>query len=144
VDAGPERIDRYLADLGDQAERRSEREWVVRVPSSTRGHVSAGLSCGERTLALRALYMRGPDRDHEEVYRRLLRKHLETRAWRFALDDAGDLYLVAEARLETLDADALDQLLGSLAACVDETFESILRTGFEVPEGMAVVPPPAP
>jgi len=144
VDADPARIDRYLAELGDQADRRSAREWVVRVPSSARGHVSVGLRCGERTLSLRAFYMRGPDREHEEVYRRLLRKHLETHAWRFALDDAGDIYLVAEARLDTLDADVLDQLLGGFATCVDETFESILRAAFEVPEGTVVAPPPGP
>jgi hypothetical protein len=138
------RIAAYLGELGEQAERRSAGEWLVRVPSSTRGHVAVGLRCGERTLSLRAFYMRGPDRDHEEVYRRLLRKHMETRAWRFALDDAGDLYLVADAPLASVDADLLDGLLGSVAACVDETFESVLRAGFAVPEGMAVVPPPGP
>jgi putative sensory transduction regulator len=136
----PERIGAWLEDLG--AERRGEREWVVRVPSTKRGALAVLLTLGERTLSLRAFYMRGPDRRHEQVYRRLLRKGLEPTAWRFALDDDGDIHLLAQAPLAGLSEDALDRLLGSCAAQVDETWEGVLRTGFEVPEGTVVAPPP--
>jgi Putative bacterial sensory transduction regulator len=143
VDAVGERIAGYLSELGGQAERRSEHEWSVRVPSSKRGDLSVSVRRGERTLSLQAFYMRAPDRDHAEVYRRLMRKHLDMYAWRFALDDVGDLHMVAEVPLDGLGADTLDRLLGACAAYVDETWESVLRTGFEVPEGTVVAPPPA-
>jgi len=64
------------------------------------------------------------------------------RHWRFAADDAGDLWMVAEAETAVLGADGLDGLLGLLSTYVDESFEGILRLGFEVPEGQGVGPPP--
>ena len=92
---------------------------------------------------LRAFFLRGPDRDHEAVYRRLLRKNLDTRDWRFAIDDDGDLYLLADTPLDGLDVDRLDGLLGSLSTLVDETYESVVRLGFAVPEGTIFGPPPS-
>lgn len=134
----------YLAEIGAEAERLGEREWSVRLPSTKRGAISALLTVRERTLAIRAFVLRGPDRGHEGVYRRLLGKNLSTAHWRFALDDDGDVYLAADAALAGLDADALDGLLGALCAVVDETYESVVRMGFDVPEGTEFRPPPEP
>jgi len=144
VDAAHERIAGDLEEIGAEAERLGEGEWSVRVPSAKRGAVAALLVVGERTLTLRAFVLRGPDRAHEEVYRRMLHKNLSTRAWRFAIDDVGDVYAIAEVPLAGLDAGALDGLLGALSALVDETYESLVRTGFEVPEGTEFRPPPGP
>jgi hypothetical protein len=143
MDAEPARISGYLDEICAEAEPRGEREWGVRLPSAKRGAVTALLTAGERSLALRAFFLRGPDRDHEAVYRRLLRKNLDTRDWRFAIDDDGDLYLLAEAPLAGLDVDYLDGLLGSLSTLVDETYESVVRMGFEVPKGTTFGPPPS-
>ena len=140
ADAAP--ISRYLEQIGAEAEPRGGREWGVRLPSEKRGAVTALLTARERTLAARAFFMRGPDRDHEAVYRRLLRRNLDTRDWRFAVDDDGDLYLLADTPLAGLDVDRLDGLLGSLSTLVDETYESVVRMGFEVPEGTTFGPPP--
>lgn len=144
MDAGsaPARIARYLDRIGAETERRGDREWSVRLPSTRRGAIGAGLVVGERTLSLRAFVLRGPDRDHERIYRRLLRKNLETYAWRFALDDDGDLFLVAQVRLEGLTADALDELLGAACTTVDEVYESLVRIGFDVPGETEFRPPP--
>ena len=133
----------YLEELGAPFERRSEREWTVMLPCHKRGGIGARLIAGERTLALRAFFMRGPDHEREAVYRRLLQKNLGTSAWRFALDRDGDVHLVAEAPLATLTADQLDELLGTLSTIVDETYESTVRTGFAVPEGTEFRPPPS-
>jgi len=144
MDADPARISRYLDEIGAEAERRGEREWGVRLPSAKRGAVTALLTARERTLAARAFFLRGPDRDHESVYRRLLRRNLDTRGWRFAVDDDGDLYLLADTPLAGLDLDGLDGLLGSLSTLVDEAYEGVVRMGFEVPEGTTFGPPPRP
>jgi hypothetical protein len=143
MDVAPARIARYLDQIGAEAERHGEREWGVRLPSTRRGAIGATLSVRERTLTIRAFVLRGPDRAHEDVYRRLLHKNLTTPHWRFAIDDHGDVYLICDAALTALDADALDGLLGSLCSVVDETYESAVRTGFDVPEGTEFRPPPA-
>lgn len=142
MDAAPARIALYLDQIGAEAERRGEREWGVRLPSAKRGAIGAALSVRERTLTIRAFVLRGPDRAHEEVYRRLLRRNLTTPHWRFAIDDDGDVWLMCDAALAALDADALDGLLGTLCAVVDETYEGVVRTGFDVPEGTEFRPPP--
>jgi hypothetical protein len=142
MEAGAEGIARMLDELGLEARRGGEREWVVRVPCAKRGALGVLLTCNERTLGLRAFVLRGPDRGHTAVYARLLRKNLEAHPWRFALDDAGDVYLAAEASLEGLRTEELDGLLGALSTRVDETYEGVVRTGFDVPEGTAFAPPP--
>ena len=142
MDAAPARIALYLEQIGAEAERNGEREWGVRLPSTKRGAIGAALSVRERTLTIRAFVLRCPDRAHEDVYRRLLHKNLTTPHWRFAIDDDGDVYLVCDAALAALDADALDGLLGSLCSVVYETYESVARTGFDVPEGTEFRPPP--
>lgn len=143
MDAAPARIALWLDQIGAEAERHGEREWGVRLPSTKRGAIGATLSVRERTLTIRAFVLRGPDRAHEDVYRRLLHKNLTIAHWRFALDDHGDVYLICDAALTALDAGALDGLLGALCSVVDETYESVVRTGFDVPEGTEFRPPPS-
>jgi hypothetical protein len=142
MDAAPARIALYLDEIGAEAEPRGEREWGVRLPSAKRGAIGALLTVRERTLEIRAFVLRGPDRGHEDVYRRLLRKNLTTAHWRFAIDDHGDVYLLCDAALAGLDADALDGLLGALCSTVDEVYESVVRAGFDVPEGTEFRAPP--
>lgn len=134
----------WLDRIGVDAERLGPADWSIRVPSVKRGIVAVAAHAGERTLEMRAFFMRGPDRAHADVYRRALRKNLDMRHWRFAADDAGDLWLVAEGEVAVLGADGLDGLLGLLSTYVDEVFEGILRLGFDVPEGQGVGPPPSP
>lgn len=134
-------IQTWLDQIGAQAERRGPREWSVRVPSAKRGVVAVAIHARERTLGMRAFFMRGPDRAHVDVFRRILRKNLDMHAWRFALDEAGDLWLVTEAQISVLGYDGLDGLLGLLSTYVDETFESVLRTGFDLPDGARVESP---
>ncbi len=142
VSNGSPLVQVWIDRIGVDAERLGPTEWSIRVPSLKRGVVAVAASAGERTLSMRAFFMRGPDRAHEDVYRRALRKNLDMRHWRFALDDAGDLWVIAEAETAVLGADGLDGLLGLLSTYVDESFEGILRLGFEVPNGQGVGPPP--
>jgi hypothetical protein len=131
-----------LARLGIEAERRSERDWAIPLPSAARGHITVGATCAERTVRLALFLMRGPDRAHAEVYRLLLRRNRDLDHWAFALDDDGDLYLVSRIPVEDLTLARLDDVLGLLVTVVDESYEGILRTGFEVPEGVRVTGTP--
>jgi hypothetical protein len=136
------RIGGYLEEIGADAEPAGPRRWAVRVPSAKRGSVAVGIACGDATLSLHAFFMRAPDRNHGSVHERLLRKQLATYAWRFAIDDYGDLFLVAQLPLGCASADELDRLLGTLSTYVDEVYEGVLRDGFAVPEGTVIGPPP--
>ena len=47
-----------------------------------------------------------------------------------ALDGDGDVLLVARLPLAVVDAGALDELFGELLTVADETFNTVLGTGF--------------
>jgi Putative bacterial sensory transduction regulator len=136
-----EDLDVILQGCG--AERQGVRQWTVQVPVEKRGPLAVVIGAGDHTLTLRVFLMRRPDRAHEDVYRRLLRKQFESRIWRFALDKDGDVFAVADLPLLSLSEDALDGTLGLLAALVDETYEGLVRTGFDVPANVALSPPPS-
>lgn len=138
VDSAPAVVNTWLGMIGVDHERVDDRNWTIRVPTTKREVIAVAVHAGERTLLLRAFFMRGPDRDRAGVYRRLLMKNLEMRSWRFALDDAGDVWLLADAETSVLGAAGLDGLLGLLSTYVDETFEGALRLGFDVPDNMQV------
>lgn len=98
------------------------------------------IAVGERSATFRAFVMRAPDTRHEAVYRRVLRKNSDAAVWAFALDELGDVFLVANRPLDGMDDDTIDGLLGALSSLVDETFEGLVRLGFDIPPGVAVTP----
>ena len=143
MDAAPARIAHYLDRIGAEAERRGEREWGVRLPSAKRGAIGAALSVRERTLTIRAFVLRGPDRGPRGGLPPAAAQEPRARPTGASPSTThGDVFLVCDAALAALDADALDGLLGSLCSVVDETYESVVRTGFDVPEGTEFRPPP--
>lgn len=142
ADSAPALIAHFLDQIGVEADRRGERAWSVAVPTSKRGSIGVLVLVRERSLTMRAFVVRAPDRAHLEVYERLLGKNLTTRDWRFGIDVDGDIYAVVDAPLAGMDGDLLDGLLGALSALVDETYESIVRTGFAVPDGTEFGPRP--
>lgn len=140
--SAPARIALFVEEIGVEADRRGDRAWSLRVPCSKRGPVGVQVLVHERSVALRAFVMRAPDRNHREVWERLLGKNLVTRDWRFGTDADGDVYAIADAPLAAFDADALDGLLGALSALIDETYEGLVRSGFDVPAETEFLPPP--
>ena len=135
-------IEGLLRDCG--AEQQRDRSFAVQVPVTKRGPLAVAIVVGDHTLTLRTFVMRGPDRAREDVFRRLLRKQLDTRVWRFAIDDDGDIFAAGDLPLAGLTADVLDGTLGLLAGLVDETYEGLVRTGFDVPDDVPLGPPPGP
>jgi hypothetical protein len=95
----------------------------------------------ERALSLRAFIMRNPDRAHLAVYGRLLEKNDSAADWRFSIDPHGDIFLTAYVPKSYAAAEALDGLLGGACAAVDAVFEGIARTGFDIPDDVALKPP---
>jgi hypothetical protein len=131
-----------LAEFGMPVTNAPGGEAVVTVPSERRGAVTVAIARNESALRLQAFVLRAPDRAHADVYRRLLRKNFHTRSWRFALDAAGDVFAVADATSGERLAERLDAMLGELAMLVDEVYEGLVRTGFNVPDGARIGPPP--
>lgn len=142
-----ERVDAALSALGVEPDPTAPGRWTVALPSEVRGGIGVAVTAGERTVTLAAFVMRAPDVRHAEVYGRVLRRNLELPVWRFAVDDAGDLFLTAVLDCAGHDADGvaalLDEALGLAVVTVDEMYEPLVRTGFDVPDDVRVAGRPS-
>jgi hypothetical protein len=137
-DALPDRVAALLGDhlREEAAEGRitvlgsTGRAFDVLVPSDWKETVAATLEVGERALRAEAFFLRAPEEEGGAAYRVLLERNLRPGPWRFAASDAGDVWLVAELPLSVVDAEAVDRLLGGLAALTDETYRPYFRRAF--------------
>src|SRR5262249_60574980 len=88
------------------------------------------LEVGEHALLVEAFVMRRPEENREQVYALLLQRNARMYGVAFALDQAGDVYLVGRVALHAVTADELDRLLGAVLSYADENFNSLLEIGF--------------
>jgi hypothetical protein len=88
------------------------------------------LHVDERSLKLSSLVSGRPDEQHDAVHRLLLHRNQRPAPVHFALDDEGDVLLVGRVPLRSLDAHALDELLGLVLAMADDVFDRVLAIGF--------------
>lgn len=123
-------IDSYLRERDIRFERVSETEWAAQLRGENKHSIPVLIALGERTLAIESFFMRNPEENHEKVYRLLLRANMRTYGVRFAVDDAGDVFLVARVPVEAVTAAELDRLLGAVLAHADELFNPAISIGF--------------
>jgi len=136
------RVGAYLKELALAPAARRGGGWSVELPSIKRGVIGVGFRADERTVRMATFFMRAPDRDHAAVYRRTLERNLQMAYWRFGLDPDGDLFLAAHLDEDQLTPARLDAVLGLLVSYVDETYEGLVRLGFDIPAHIRVGGPP--
>jgi len=136
------RVGAYLKELDLAPSARRDGGWSVALPSLKRGVIGVGVLARERTVRLASFVMRAPDRDHQAVYRRMLERNMQMAYWRFGIDPDGDLFLTAHLADDQLGPESLDALLGLLVTYVDETYEGLVRTGFDIPAHIQLGAPP--
>lgn len=116
--------------------------WSVELPSAQRGSIGVALRSRQRTVRMASFVMRAPDRNHLHVYRRLLERNLEMAYWRFGVDAHGDIFIAAHVDADRLSVTVLDAMFGLLVTYIDESYESTVRLGFDIPDGVSIVAPP--
>jgi hypothetical protein len=100
------------------------------LPGEKKLQTPVRLDVGPHALGVHAFVCRNPDENHERVYRWLLERNLRMYGVAFAVDRHGDIYLDARLPLESVTADELDRLLGSVLSNADDSFNAILELGF--------------
>jgi hypothetical protein len=88
------------------------------------------LIAGDHSLHVEAFFCRQPDENHAEFYRFLLERGGRMYGVHFALDPAGDVYLVGRLPLAAISTPEIDRLLGCVLSYADETFDQALMLGF--------------
>jgi hypothetical protein len=88
------------------------------------------LIAGTHSLHVEAFFCRQPDENHAAFYRYLLERGGRMYGVHFALDPAGDVYLVGRLPLAAISPAEVDRVLGCVLAYADETFDQALMLGF--------------
>ena len=104
--------------------------FVVTLPGEHKQQTECRLVVGEHSLLVTAFVVRRPETDATAVYRWLLERNARAYGVAFAVDRAGDVYLVGRLPLAAVTAAEVDRLLGSVLEQADGSFDTILRLGF--------------
>lgn len=105
-------------------------EFVAVLPGERKLRTAVSLLVGDHSLSASAFVVRHADEQHEQVYRWLLERNARLPGIAFALDGAGDVYLVGRLPLAAVNDDTLDALLGSVLEASDGSFNELLARGF--------------
>lgn len=108
-----------------------EDKWMTMLAGEWKRTIPLLLHLDERSLKVTSLLAGVPDEGHAEVYRILLHRNERPLPVHFAMDDEGDLLLVGAVPIEVVDRARVDELLGMVLTQSDETFNQVLRAGFE-------------
>ncbi len=132
------RIDGWLDELAEAYEHiaavgRSddgERRWFVRMTGEEKDITAAWLWVGQRTLRYETYVMPAPEENDAQLYAQLLRRNDQLVGAHFSIGAEDAVFLRGEIPVGSVDLDALDQLLGTLYATVEQCFRALLSVGF--------------
>lgn len=119
-----------LGEIGVEYELSPQGSYVAVLPGTHKLKTTVNLIPGEHSLRIEAFVIRHPDENHEAVWAWLLRRNARMYGVSFSIDGSGDVYLTGRVPLDSLTADELDKLLGSVLQYSDESFDTLLELGF--------------
>ena len=103
---------------------------LVRLEGQHKLATMTWLIAGGHSLHVEAFFCRQPDENHAKFYRFLLERGSRMYGVHFALDPAGDVYLVGRLPLSSITAAEIDRLLGCVLSYSDDNFDQALMLGF--------------
>ena len=107
-----------------------ERRWFVRVQGEEKDVFTIWFHLRQRTLHYETYVMPAPEENHAAFFEHLLRRNLKLYGAAFAIGDEDAVFLLGQLDNAAVDDDALDRVLGSLYAWVEQFFRPALRIGF--------------
>jgi Putative bacterial sensory transduction regulator len=123
-------IEAALADLGLSWESPQSGSYLIRLEGQHKLATMTWLIVGTHSLHVEAFFCRQPDENHAGFYRFLLERNGRMYGVHFALDPAGDVYLVGRLPLSSVSAAEIDRILGCVLTYSDENFDPALAAGF--------------
>ena len=130
----PAQLDQLIAavlgEAGLEHEHSGPGSFVITLPGSKKLQTICRVLVGQHGLLVEAFVCRRPDEAHEEVYRWLLRRNARLYGVHYALDKAGDIYLIGRLPHHAVTAAELDRVLGQVVEAADGDFNTLLEIGF--------------
>ncbi len=128
--AAAEIIEAALTGQDLEWQRLDDTTFAVALPGEKRLKTACVLSVGAHALEIEAFVMRAPDENREQVYTWLLQRNARSYAVSWAIDAAGDVYLVGRVPLSSVSAEEIDRILGCVLEYADNSFNLLLEMGF--------------
>jgi hypothetical protein len=119
-----------LDDAGLKYENTEPGAFLVTLPGTRKLATMCWLIVGEHSLLVEAFVMRQADENREQLYDFLLQRNSRMYGVSFALDSAGDVYLVGRLPLHAVTPEEIDRVLGSVLTYADENFNAMLEIGY--------------
>jgi Putative bacterial sensory transduction regulator len=126
----PDELRAALSSLGVEFSSPRPGAYLVRLEGQHKLATMTWLIVGAHSLQVEAFFCRQPDENHAEFYRFLLERGGRMYGVHFALDPAGDVYLVGRLPLASITASEVDRLLGCVLSYSDDNFDPALMLGF--------------
>ena len=123
-------IEAALRELGLGWESPQPGSYLVKLEGQHKLATMTWLIAGRHSLHVEAFFCRQPDEDHARFYRFLLERSGRMFGVHFALDPAGDVYLVGRLPLASVSTAEVDRILGCVLTYSDENFDPALAIGF--------------
>jgi hypothetical protein len=132
--SSPAQLDRVIAGALDGAglahEHHGPGSFSITLPGTKKLQTTCWVLVGQHGVLVEAFVCRRPDEAHEDVYRWLLRRNTRLYGVHYALDKAGDIYLIGRLAHHAVTADELDRVLGQVVEAADGDFNTLLEIGF--------------
>ncbi len=125
-----EQIRDHLIDSGLEWEHPDPATFVIDLPGENKLRTTVSIRVGDHSVSFNAFVVRHPDENTAGVYRWLLERNSRMGAASYCVDHLGDVYLMARIPLESLSAEGLDRVLGTILKHADGDFNTLLEKGF--------------
>jgi hypothetical protein len=106
------------------------RRWLVRLSGEEKQYISVWFALRQRSLAVEAYFMPGPEENVEDLFTYLLRLNGRLAGLRFAIGQEEAVYLLGSISVHHLNESELDRLLGSAYAYSEAYFRPAMRIGY--------------
>ncbi len=123
-------IENALTELGVDWQSPQPGSFLVKLEGQHKLATMTWLIAGRHSLHVEAFFCRQPDENHAGFYRYLLERNGRMYGVHFALDQAGDVYLVGRLPLSSVDTAEVDRILGCVLTYSDDNFDPALAIGF--------------
>jgi hypothetical protein len=106
------------------------RRWYVRLRGEAKDFTTVWFTLGQRTLQFETYVMPAPEENHAAFYEHLLRRNHACAGMAFCIGDEDAIFLRGRLPVGAVDEAALDQVLGSIYAYVEQFFAPAMRIGY--------------
>lgn len=123
-------IRKALVDGGLDYESPHPGHFFITLPGTQKLATHCWMIVGDHSVLVEAFVMRCPDEAADQVHSLLLTRNARMFAVSWAIDSAGDVYLVGRLPHAAITADSIDGILGAVLDYADSSFNALLELGF--------------